>query len=199
MDLGRLSALATELRRCAWWDEARDLGRVVRSSSERTSDLLVLGTPSDEPWHLVAHLADASRVTSGLSAVPTLIRWRVPRAAPAHLSIGIERLADVRRSTLLVVAPEVAPAGLLEMVSDARHRGATILTLAADGSLADLAHEAVALPPADLGQFDLAGHVVGAAAANLSFVPRQRSRIWRPRRVASGRIPPDGQEGGGGD
>lgn len=185
MDFGRLTALAADLRRCVWWDDARNLGRVVRASSERTSDLLVLGTPSDEPWHLVAHLADATRLASGLTAAPTLLRWRVPSAAPAHLSIGIERLAEVRRSTLLVVAPEAAPADLLEMISDARHRGATILTLAADGSLADLAHETVALPPADFGQFDLAGHVVGAAAANLAFVPRQRSRIWRPSWAAS--------------
>jgi hypothetical protein len=185
MELGRLAALASELRRCAWWDDARTLGRTARTSAERTSDLLVVGTPDDEPWHLVAHLADASRLASGPAVAPTLVRWRVPHGAPAHLSVGIDRLSDVRRSTLLVVAPDVAPAGLLQRVSDARNRGATVLTLAGgDGVLADLAHEAVLLPPADPVELDLAGHVVGASVAAESIVPAQRGG-WFARRRAS--------------
>jgi hypothetical protein len=182
MDLGRLSALAAELRRCSWWDDARDLGGAVRTSAEHTDDLLVVGTPDEEPWHLVAHLADAARLSPGLRPVPTLVRWRVPAHAPAHLAVGIDRLADVRRSTLLVVAPESAPAGLLQRVCDARQRGATILTLAGDDGapgadeLTGLAHEAVLLPTTDAVELDLAGHVVGAAAATDTLLPRQRRR-----------------------
>jgi hypothetical protein len=181
MDLGRLAALAAELRRCTWWDNARRLGHTAHSSAERTDDLLVVGTPDEEPWHLVAHLADAARLTGGPQ--PTLVRWRLTPGAPAHLSVGVDRLADIRRSTLLVVAPDAAPAGLLQRVSDARNRGATVLTLAGDdGALADLAHEAVLLPPASPVELDLAGHVVGAAAAEL-IVPAQRGRGWIHRRA----------------
>jgi hypothetical protein len=190
MDLGRLAALAAELRRCAWWDDAHRLGGTVRTSAERTSDLLVVGTPDEEPWHLVAHLADAARFAPGPRPLPTLVRWKVPPAAPKHLSVGIERLADVRRSTLLVVAPEAAPAGLLQRVSDARNRGATVLTMAGDdgstaaADLTGLAHEAVLLPTPDAVELDLAGHVVGAAAASTPL-PGQRRRRGLLRRVAS--------------
>ncbi len=185
MDLGRLAALASELRRCAWWDDARALGRSARTSAERTSDLLVVGTPDEEPWHLVAHLADATRLASGPQVAPTLVRWRIPAGAPAHLSVGIDRLSDVRRSTLLVVAPEAAPAGLLQRVSDARNRGATVLSIGGDdGTLADLAHEAVLLTPADPVELDLAGHVVGASVAADQRIPAQRSG-WLARRRAS--------------
>jgi hypothetical protein len=185
MELGRLAALAAELRRCSWWDDARALGRTARASSERTSDLLVVGTPDEEPWHLVAHLADASRLASGPSVAPTLVRWRVPPGAPDHLSFGIDRLADVRRSTVLVVAPDAAPAGLLQRVSDARNRGATVLTFGGDdGALADLAHEAVLLPAADSVELDLAGHVVGASVAAEQIIPAQRTG-WFGRRAAS--------------
>jgi hypothetical protein len=161
----------------------------VRTSAERTSDLLVVGTPDDEPWHLVAHLADAARLAPRPQPTPTLIRWRVPAAAPAHLSVGIDRLADTRRSTLLVVAPAAAPAGLLQRVSDARNRGATVLTLGGDGveggDLAGLAHDAVLLSPADPVELDLAGHVVGASAAAAGIVPAPRGRFWSHRRAAS--------------
>jgi hypothetical protein len=182
MDLGRLSALAAELRRCSWWEDARHLGGSVRQSTERTSDLLVVGTPDAEPWHLVAHLADAARFGGGLATAPTLLRWRVPATAPAHLAVGVERLADVRRSTVLVIAPEAAPAGLLQRVSDARNRGATILSVAGDdgsqaaADLMGLTHDQVLLPSPDEVELDLAGHVVGAAAATSALVPVQRRR-----------------------
>lgn len=190
MDLGRLAALAAELRRYTWWDDARRLGDSVRASSVRTDDLLVVGTPDEEPWHLVAHLADAARFGSATRPTPTLVRWRVPVHAPAHLSVGIDRLADVRRSTLLVVAPDSAPAGLLQRVSDARSRGATVLSLGADdggagaAELAGLAHDAVLLPGPDAVELDLAGHVVGASVGEIA-VPRQRSRGWLRSRVPS--------------
>jgi hypothetical protein len=183
MDLGRLAALKAELRRCGWWDSARQLGRATRTSSERTADLLVVGTPVEEPWHLVAHLADAARLRGATMPEPTLVRWRVPAGAPAHLSVGLDRLADVRRSTLLVVAPDAAPAGLLQRVSDARNRGATVLALGEEGELAALAHEAVLLPSANSVELDLAGHVVGAeVASGAPLVPApRRSLAWRRR------------------
>ena len=153
MDLGRLSALAAELRRCSWWDDAAGPRR--RRTHQRG-----------------AHRRPAGRRHPGRGAVaprrpprrrrPAVLRAPArrrpssaggsPPHAPAHLSVGIDRLADVRRSTLLVVAPDSAPAGLLQRVCDARRRGATILTLAGDdgapgaGELTGLAHEAVLLP-----------------------------------------------------
>jgi hypothetical protein len=165
--------MAAELRRCRWWDSARNLGHATRASAEQTSDLLVVGTPQDEPWHLVAHLADAARLVRSDLPAPTLVRWRVPSGAPAHLAVGLDRLADARRSTLLVVAPETAPAGLLQRVSDARNRGATVLALGEDDELAGLAHEAVLLPPANPMELDLAGHVLGAAVTEQPRVPAQ--------------------------
>jgi hypothetical protein len=55
---------------------------------------------------------------------------------------------------------------------------------AAADDLAGLAHESVLLPSPDAIELDLAGHVVGAAAAS-SLVPGQRRRRSLLRRAAS--------------
>jgi hypothetical protein len=178
MDLGRLVALAAELGRCTWEDEARRLGQNLRLSASRTGDLLVVGTPDDEPGHLVDHLAAASRAGGGGEMPgPSLLRWRRPPGLAASFSAALERLGDVRRSTLLVVVAESAPAGLAQRVADARHRGATVFALITDSPVSDartpaartewagLAHEAVLLGAADPVESDLAAHVLAAGAA----------------------------------
>ena len=69
---------------------ARRLGD-TSPSSER---LFVLGTPDFEPWHFVAHLGEQATRYGRTDLVPTLMRWRVPANAPAHLSVGVN---NVRR------------------------------------------------------------------------------------------------------
>ncbi|MGH3327436.1 MAG: hypothetical protein ACRDPT_06520, partial [Streptomycetales bacterium] len=77
---------------------------------------------------------------------------RPPAGAPSHLSIGLDRLGAARRGeSLVVVAPDVTPARLLERVSDARRTGATVFAIeAGDGELTRLAHEAITVPEAGL-------------------------------------------------
>jgi len=110
--------------------------------------LLLVGTPTEEPWHLAAHLDDESRYADIPELSPTLVRWQPPANAPAHLSIGLERIEHASRGeTLFVVAPDAAPDALLERVADARKIGATILTMGTDeDELTGLAHDALIVP-----------------------------------------------------
>ena len=110
--------------------------------------LLLVGTPTEEPWHLAAHLDDESRFADLPELSPTLVRWQPPAGAPAHLSIGLERIEHASRGeTLFVVAPDAAPDELLERVADAKRIGATILTMGTDeDELTGLAHDALIVP-----------------------------------------------------
>jgi hypothetical protein len=80
------------------------------------------------------------------------VRWAPPQQAPDHLKIGLSRLEQVSRGeTVFVVAPEAAPASLLERVDDARRVGATVLSLdAGDDELGALAHERMTVSPTGL-------------------------------------------------
>ena len=79
------------------------------------------GTPTQEPWHLAAHLDEESRLAGIPELAPTLVRWAPPPDAPPHLRIGVERLETAGRGeSLLVVSPQAAPDPLLERVHDAR-------------------------------------------------------------------------------
>jgi hypothetical protein len=111
--------------------------------------------------------------------MPTLVRWRVPAGAPAHLRVGLERLEAARRGeTLFVVTPTTAPVPLLERVSDARRVGATIFALdQGDPELDALAHEAMTIAPdpknsrspgvPGLMTFGIAQHLISAACGEL--------------------------------
>ncbi len=142
------------------------MGRALRSSTTSAGGLLLVGTPTYEPWHLTAHLDDESRLSGFPELMPTLIRWSPPPDAPAHLRVGLSRLEAARRGeTLFVVSEATAPVPLLERVNDARKTGATILSLGnADGDpdLDALAHESLAVPPSL--SFDAGQHLVSAAA-----------------------------------
>ena len=86
--------------------------------------------PTEEPWHLAAHLDDEARFAGVPELSPTLVRWSVPSEAPPHLSVGMARLEAARSDeTVFVVAPDAAPERLLERVADARRIGATILSI----------------------------------------------------------------------
>jgi hypothetical protein len=115
---------------------------------------------------MAAHLDDESHLAGLPELAPTLVRWHPEPGAPAHLSVGLERLrATNRTETLLVVSPEPAPAQLLERVNDVRRTGATIFALdAEDPELDGLANESL---PVREGiapfSFNAAQHLVSGA------------------------------------
>ncbi|MER6301535.1 hypothetical protein ABT247_18500 [Kitasatospora sp. NPDC001539] len=172
MDAVRVSALRQRLAGTGWLEAAGGFAATLRRSVERrgAGELLLVGTEVYEPWHLAAHLADEAAWSAVPRLAPTLLRHRPPAAAPAHLAHGLPRLGEARRgATVLVVAPGAAGAPLLERVQDARRHGATVLALdgaapGAPGELGGIAHERLAVGTADEEPFDLAQHLVSAAA-----------------------------------
>jgi hypothetical protein len=148
--------------------------------SARSDSLLVVGTPECEPWHFVAHLADEARASGRLDLVPTWIRWAPPRSARGHLSISVNRLAEVRRGdTILVIAPNNASEQLLDRVSDAKDQGGRVLTLHRDDrDLAGLAHEALVVPATAPPQtFDVVQHLVANTTSGRSSRRARRGRV----------------------
>jgi hypothetical protein len=182
MNADQVTALRALLAPTGWLDRTRYFARALRDYSRTPQGLLVVGTPTDEPWHMTAHLADEARLAEIPELAPTLIRWSHPAGAAPHLRVGIERLeAATRDETLLVVSPHAAPPELLERVDDARRIGATILALdRGDPELGALAHEALAVPEGTSPlSFDAAQHLISAAAGE-PYGPRDN-----PRRDAS--------------
>lgn len=140
-------------------DFADDLHR----APQEAGGLLVVGTPDDEPWHFVAHLADEAGRWGAVRLVPTWLRWQAPAGAPAHLAVTVDRLGSAgRNETVLVVGDRPGQPQLLERVVDARRRGATIMAVhAGDGEIEELAHEAVTVDPCRL---DPAEHLISVLA-----------------------------------
>ena len=149
VDSARVTLMRQVLSSTPWVDRTRSFARALRTSTRVEHGLLLVGTPEDEPWHLAAHLDDETRFAGIPELAPVLVRHRVPANAPAHLSVGLERLANATRGeTLFVVAPSTAPELLLERISDARRHGATILSMhAGDSDLESMTHESLVLPP----------------------------------------------------
>ncbi|MGZ4611097.1 MAG: hypothetical protein ACXV2H_12630 [Actinomycetes bacterium] len=172
MDAARVALLRELLQSTGWVDRTRSFAAVMRRSTRTPRGLMLVGTPSEEPWHLAAHLDEESRWSGLAEIAPTLVRWEVPADAPPHLSVGLERLETAARGeTVLVVAEDVAPDPLLERVSDARRHGATVLALdGGDEQLEGLAHESLTVVQADLVvpglSFDTVQHLVSAAAGD---------------------------------
>jgi hypothetical protein len=166
MDADQVATLRTLLASTGWLERVRVFGRALRTSTRTAGGLLVVGTPTEEPWHLTAHLDEESRLAGIPELMPTLVRWSPPADAPPHLRVGLSRLEAARRGeTLFVVSQESAPVPLLERVNDARHVGATILALdSGDRELDALAHESLAVER--LVSFDGAQHLVSAAAGD---------------------------------
>jgi hypothetical protein len=167
MDPAEVDLLRPLLDGAGLADELAGFAATLGGAPHGAGGLLVVGTPDDEPWHFAAHLTDEARWSERADLEPTLVRWTVPPAAPAHLAVGVERLAVVQRSeTLLVISPEGAPEQLLERVSAARDRGALVLTIdqGAD-ELHSLAHESLIVPQATAPRFfDVVQHVVSRTA-----------------------------------
>jgi hypothetical protein len=169
MNADQVATLRALLAPTGWADRTSLFGRALRRSARTPRGLLLVGTAAYEPWHMTAHLDDESRYADLPELKPTLVRWAPPADAPAHLSIGLDRLKDAsRRETLLVVSAEAAPAELLERVHDVRRLGATVFALdRGDPELDDLAHESLAVPEATAPMtFDAAQHLVSAAAGD---------------------------------
>jgi hypothetical protein len=166
MNAEQVAALRVLLGPTGWLERASAFARALRGSARTPGGLLLVGTPEDEPWHLVAHLDEESRFAGIPELAPTLVRWAPPAGAPRHLSVGLARLEEAKRGeSLLVVTPQAAPDPLLERVSDARKSGATILALdRGDRRLEAMAHEALAVEAAAPLTFDAAQHLVSAAA-----------------------------------
>jgi hypothetical protein len=164
VDADQVAALRALLAGSPWLEQARAFGRALRRSPRSPGGLLVVGTPTYEPWHVTAHLDDEARLAGIPELTPTLVRWAPPAGAPPHLSVGLARLEAAQRGeTLFVVADDSAPVPLLERVNDARRVGATILALdEGDPELDALAHEALAVP--ESLSFDAGQHLVSAAA-----------------------------------
>jgi len=193
MDAEQVAALRILLGPSGWLDQTRSFARALRGRKPRDpGELLLVGTPADEPWHLAAHLDQESRLAGIPGLAPTLVRWAPPPGAPAHLRVGLSRLEEARRGeTLFVVSPQAAPAPLLERVHDARRVGATILAMdAGDPELDDLAHEYLTVAPGLAPvSFDAAQHLVSAAAGDSARVPAQaglRARLARLLDTISG-------------
>jgi hypothetical protein len=177
MNADQVAALRALLAPTGWIDRTALFAGSLRTSAR--SGLLLVGTADDEPWHMTAHLDDESRLAGIPELSPTLVRWAPPTGAPAHLSVGLDRLRAARRGeTLLVVSARLAPAELLERVDDVRRLGATIFALdRGDPELDGIAHESLAVPEATAPvSFDAAQHLVSAAATDM---PQPRIRPQR--------------------
>lgn len=162
-----MEVLREILASTGWLERTGEFARSLRASARQPGRLLLVGTPSDEPWHLAAHLDEEARWHDLPEIAPTLVRWSPPADAPPHLRVGLERIrAAGRGQTLLVVTPDSAPVPLLERLSDARRVGATVLALdGGDSDLESLAHDALAVTPQDtVVTFDSVQHLVSAAA-----------------------------------
>ncbi|MFI7613340.1 hypothetical protein ACIBP6_19115 [Nonomuraea terrae] len=187
MDSGSVALLRELLEGSGWLERARELGLALRATRS-PGGLLVVGPPDDEPWHVTAHLSDEARYAGLPQLTPTLVRWRPPADAPAHLRVGLDRLERAARGeTLFVLAEQQAPVPLLERVDDARRTGATILAVqGGDPELAGLAHDAIAVPSGGPVTFDGAQHLVSAAAGEIEQRPGLRDRLARLLEKVSG-------------
>jgi hypothetical protein len=174
MDAARVAALRDLLASTGWVERTHTFARTMRRSTRTPGGLLLVGTPDEEPWHLAAHLDDESRWSGVVEIRPTLVRWSVPAGAPAHLAVTLDRLEQATRGeTVLVVAEQEAPDGLLERAWDARRHGATVLSLdGGDEQLAGVAHESLSVAQADLVvpelSFDSVQHLVSVATGEVA-------------------------------
>ncbi|WP_372347303.1 hypothetical protein [Streptomyces sp. KL116D] len=184
MDAVRVALLREVLAGTEWPAATRRLAGALRSSvGAHGGGLLLVGTEEYEPWHLAAHLVDEAAWSGTPELSPTLVRHAARPGDPAHLAVGLGRLAAARRGeTLLVVTPDAVGAPLLERVHDARRSGATVLALDAgpadNSDLHALAHDALTVPGDTDLDLDTVQHLVSAAAGeNAMPAPRSRRRF----------------------
>jgi hypothetical protein len=167
MNAEQVATLRALLAPTGWLDRTSAFAHALRRSVRTPSGLLILGPAEDEPWHMAAHLEEESKYAGIPELAPTLVRWAPEPGAPAHLSVGLSRLAAATPGeTLLVVSRGVTADLLLERVDDVRRRGATVFALDEDDpDLDGLAHESLHISPGTAPiSFEAAQHLVTAAA-----------------------------------
>jgi hypothetical protein len=181
MDAVRVALLREVLAGTEWLPATRRFAGALRGSVvPHGGGLLLVGTREYEPWHLAAHLVDEAAWSGTPELTPTLVRHAPRPSDPAHLAVGLGRLAAARRGeTLLVVSPAGPGAPLLERVHDARRAGATVLALGpAESDLVSMAHETLPVPEGSELDLDTVQHLVSAAAGeNALPCPRGRRRF----------------------
>ncbi|MET9252904.1 hypothetical protein [Streptomyces sp. NPDC003717] len=182
MDAVRVALLREVLAGTEWLGATRHFAGALRGSVvSHGGGLLLAGTAAHEPWHLAAHLVDEAAWSGTPELAPTLVRHAARTTDPAHLAVGLGRLAAARRGeTLLVVTPDGPGDALLEGVHDARRAGATVLALGAgrdpgERELAAMAHETLTVPDGAELDLDTVQHLVSAAAGE-NALPAQRGR-----------------------
>ena len=181
MDAVRVALLREVLAGTEWLGATRRFAGALRGSVvSHGGGLLLVGTLEYEPWHLAAHLVDEAAWSGTPELAPTLVRHEARASDPAHLAVGLGRLAAARRGeTLLVVSPGGPGVPLLERVHDARRAGATVLALGPDqDGLTGLAHESLTVPDGSELDLDTVQHLVSAAAGeNTLPAPRGPRRL----------------------
>ncbi|MDX2922366.1 MULTISPECIES: hypothetical protein [Streptomyces] len=183
MDAVRVALLRDVLAGTRWPQDARRFALALRASVVPRGGLLLAGTEAYEPWHLAAHLSDEAAWSGQPEPAPTLVRHRVAAGDPAHLAVGLGRIAAAGRGeTVLLVAPERPGEGLLERVHDARRAGARVLTLdGGDPEVGGLAHDSLVGGGDDEVDLDIAQHLVSAAAGENGRPPAGGPRTFRDR------------------
>jgi hypothetical protein len=188
MDRARIALMRDLLAGTGWVERTRSFGQALRRAPHDVGGLLLVGTPTEEPWHFAAHLDDESRWSDLPGLAPVLVRWSPPPNAPAHLAVGLQRLEQIAHGeTVFVVAPDAAPEQLLERVADARRIGATVFALdAGNTELEGLAHESLWVPGASnegivVPEFDVVSHLVSAAAGESTTAAKSRIGAVRRR------------------
>src|SRR5258707_14565179 len=89
MDADQVTALRILLGPGGWLEQTRAFARALRGRAPRApGELLLVGTPDEEPWHLAAHPDQESRLARIPGLAPTPGRWAPSAAAPPPLRGG---------------------------------------------------------------------------------------------------------------
>ncbi|MCI3240163.1 MULTISPECIES: hypothetical protein [Streptomyces] len=184
MDAVRVALLREVLAGTEWLEATRRFAGALRGSVvSHGGGLLLVGTQEYEPWHLAAHLVDEAAWSGTPELAPTLVRHDARPSDPAHLAVGLGRLAAARRGETLLVVSQGAPGvPLLERVHDARRAGTTVLALGpAEDDLVSMAHESLPVPEASELDLDTIQHLVSAAAGENALPSTRGHRRLRDR------------------
>src|SRR5260370_7217539 len=98
MDADQVTALRILLGPGGWLEQTRSFARALRGRAPRApGDLLLVGTPDEEPWHLAAHLDQESRLAGIPGLAPTLLPRSPPPPPPPPPPSGLPRRPPARR------------------------------------------------------------------------------------------------------